>query len=225
MRFTDAPAVLTSALGPPVDVGPRNVLFRQGAPAAAVYYIVDGHLNETTSRLGGHGVLLRLLGPGCFVAVAPALLGTHYCSTARTVDACRIRVLRSRDFRYLYECHAAVSRWAASALARSIPQHAAAAGRFGHDSAARLETIFADLVRAGSTRMPDGSLRISLTVTQDVLVNAICTSREYLSRLIRTLESTGDLKRHKRWYLVPRNSRILSLLDSSEQTFHTPLHV
>jgi CRP-like cAMP-binding protein len=103
-------------------------------------------------------------------------------------------------------------------LARNILRQAAAVGRFGHDSAARLEIIFAELVRAGSIRMSDGSLRISLAITQDTLANAICTSREYVGRLIQILESVGDLRRHNGWYIIPRSSRIMLLVNSLDDT-------
>jgi CRP-like cAMP-binding protein len=70
----------------------KEVLFREGEPAAAMYLLESGRLKLTQLAADGQGVLVRFVAPGEICAGVAALEGSAYPVTAQAVEAVALRL-------------------------------------------------------------------------------------------------------------------------------------
>jgi CRP-like cAMP-binding protein len=64
---------------------PRQVLFREGESAAALYVMQRGRVKLTQSDVEGREVIVRIVGPGGLLAAVSAFADTNYPATAQAV--------------------------------------------------------------------------------------------------------------------------------------------
>jgi CRP-like cAMP-binding protein len=70
------------------EVGPGELVFREGTPADDVRFVVEGRLS-LSMRMSGREVIVLSLGPSDVVGWS-ALLGGSWTATARAVEACSL---------------------------------------------------------------------------------------------------------------------------------------
>lgn len=83
----DAQAALAAAARK-VVLRPGQELFRQDAPADAVYVVLSGRVRVLQTSASGQAVVLRVLGPGEMVGLVAALGSSRYPVTAIAVKTC-----------------------------------------------------------------------------------------------------------------------------------------
>ena len=75
-----------AAAGPPRRLDRKQVLFREGETAAAMYLVESGRLKLTQLAADGQEVLVRFVVPGEICAGVTALEGSAYPVTAQAVE-------------------------------------------------------------------------------------------------------------------------------------------
>ena len=83
---------------------PREVIFSQGSPADAVFYVLTGRVKRTVASYQGKEAVVALLGPGEFFGEGCLSGKTHRISSAIAVEECTIaRLEKSVLARVLHE--------------------------------------------------------------------------------------------------------------------------
>ena len=203
-------------LGDPAEYPPGTVLFRQGEPLRTLFYVMQGRVRLTVSQPGGREVVLGIRHTGWLIGASAAVLGCRHWATGSVMDTCVLRTLTTEQFLRLNASNLAVAHWVQRILATDSRAQGVALAAFGGDSTARLGWYFADMARTAAVRLPDGSLRLSDTPTQDALSQAIGISREHTGRLLQKFESEKLIRRDKGRYIIPGGSALFDLLDEDE---------
>jgi len=175
--------------------GAGYTLLRQGAPARHVFNLASGWVQ--TSHVSSRGkVAVDLAGPGALLGLAEALMGVPLTISAVTVQECELECVETAQFLALLESFPALS---AELLKRLSGQLLKSSRRF-YDLAGktpaeeRLLSILQEMAEACGS--PTGAgVRIELPLTQQVLGDQIGCSRQWVSKLLGSLEARGLIKR------------------------------
>jgi len=175
-----------------------NVIFSQGDPADAVFYIHKGKIKIVVTSKRGKQAVVSVLGAGEFfgdgcLAGQPLRLATAIavteCETTRIEKAEMVRVLHDEPaFSELFMAHL---------LTRNSRAEADLVDQLFNSSEKRLARTLLLLANYGKERDPEP---ISTKITQEILADMIGTTRSRVSvfmnkfRKLGLIEYNGDLK-------------------------------
>lgn len=86
-------------LGDLARVGPGEVLFKQGAPAAELTILLSGYVTMLRAQADGGEALIDVVEPVRPLAFATVLLGMAAETSAKTISSCRLIVLPAVELR------------------------------------------------------------------------------------------------------------------------------
>jgi CRP/FNR family cyclic AMP-dependent transcriptional regulator len=167
---------------------PRTAtLLRQGEPAGHVILLRSGWAKVTSVSRGGAEALLALRGPGDILGEVAAVDGGPRSATVTTLVAADALVVDGRQFLAEVERLPALALPLLRHLARGLRESDGKRLEYVSASAsARLATLLLGLSEQYGQRTDDG-WRIDLPLSQRDLAAAAATSREAVTRLLRTL--------------------------------------
>lgn len=168
---------------------PKQLIYSQGDPADAVFYIRDGRVKlSAVSRRGKQAVIAVLgkadfFGEGCLVgqdvrfATATALTG---CSILRIEKKLMIKALREeKPFAYML---------ASRLILRTLQLEDSLADRFFNSSERRLARTLLLLARAGKDRPPTAVIP---RISQETLAAMVGTTRSRIGMFLKKFETSG----------------------------------
>lgn len=179
---------------------PKQVIYRQGDDADAVYYIEAGKVQLTVvSEHGKEGVIAMLepgefFGEGC-LAGQPLRMATASATTKSTI----VRIEKATMIRVLHEQPAMSEMFMAFLLSRNIQIEADLVDQLFNSSERRLARLLLLLANFGK----EGKLEsIIPPINQDILAAKVGTTRSRINffmnkfRKLGFIEYNGDLKVH-----------------------------
>jgi CRP/FNR family transcriptional regulator, cyclic AMP receptor protein len=179
---------------------PEQVIFAQGDPADAVFYIVRGRVKMTVTSKRGKEAVIALLGEGDFFGEGcligqPARLATAASMTEATV----MRVEKAQMTRSLHAEPAFAEAFTAHLLARNSRIEADLVDHLFNPSEKRLARTLLLLANFGGE---GGPKPVSLKISQEMLAEMVGTTRSRVSFFMNRfrergfIEYKGELKVH-----------------------------
>ena len=194
--FLNSPEIATTV----VDHGPEALIFSQGEPTDAIFYIQRGRVKLSVVSETGKEAVLGVLGPGEFVGEG-ALTGQPVrLATATTMTASRILEVPKRQMiRLLHQQRTFSDRFIAHILARNTRLEADLVDQLFNASEKRLARTLLLLARYGKA---EGPRRVVPKISQEVLAEMVGTTRSRVNffmnkfRKLGLIEYNGGLKIH-----------------------------
>ena len=180
------------------EVNAKEIVFNQGDPADAVFYIETGGVQLTIVSDQGKEGVIALLGPGDFFGEG-CLSGQprRLASAVATAPSTLIRIEKAAMIRRLHEDKEFSEKFMAFLMTRNIQIEADLVDQLFNSSEKRLARILLLLANFGD----DGKLRpIVPKISQDVLAARVGTTRSRVNqfmnkfRKLGLIEYNGDIK-------------------------------
>ena len=163
-----------------LNVAKKEVLFTQGEPANAIFYIQKGRLRLSVVSKRGKEATIALLGAGEFVGEACiATAQPIRLATATAITECEVlKVARKDMVRVLHEEHAFSDVFVSFLLARNARIQADLVDHLFNSSEKRLARILLLLAQFGKDSKPE---TVIPKISQETLAAMIGTTRSRVS--------------------------------------------
>ena len=176
-----------------IDLKKNQVLFSQGDPADAVFYIKKGNIKLTVVSQRGKEAAVALLEAGNFVGescIAAAERVRMATATALTRSAL-MRIELKEMVRVLHEEHAFADVFVAFLLARNVRIQADLVDHLFNSSEKRLARILLLLSQLGKEGKPENVIP---KISQEVLAEMIGTTRSRVNFFMNRFRKLGFIK-------------------------------
>jgi CRP-like cAMP-binding protein len=179
---------------------PKELVYRQGDPADAVYYIESGKIQLTVVSEHGKEGVIAMLQPGEFFGEG-CIAGQPFrmASASATAKSTIVRIERAAMTRVLREQPAISEMFMAFLLSRNIQIEADLVDQLFNSSERRLARLLLLLANFGK----EGKMETVIpTINQDVLAAKVGTTRSRINffmnkfRKLGFIEYNGGLKIH-----------------------------
>ncbi len=177
-----------NGLGSGLELAPRSVVFSQGAPADAVFYVRDGRVQLTVVSDHGKEGVIALFGPGEFFGEG-CLAGqpVRLASAVTTVASNIVRIDRASMIRLLHDQPTFSEKFMAFLVARNIQVEADLVDQLFNSSEKRLARLLLLLANFNN----DGQLRIVPKISQELLASRIGTTRSRVNSFMNKFRKLG----------------------------------
>lgn len=177
-----------NGLGSGLRLSPGSVVFSQGAPADAVFYVRDGRVQLTVVSDHGKEGVIALFGPGEFFGEG-CLAGqpVRLASAVTTVASNIVRIDRASMIRLLHDQPTFSEKFMAFLVARNIQVEADLVDQLFNSSEKRLARLLLLLANFNN----DGQLRIVPKVSQELLASRIGTTRSRVNSFMNKFRKLG----------------------------------
>jgi CRP/FNR family cyclic AMP-dependent transcriptional regulator len=166
-----------------------QMVFSQGSPADAVFYIQKGRIKITVVSEQGKEAVVAILGPDEFCGEGCLTGQPRRLATARAMTECEImRLEKEAMIRVLHEEPAFSEMFVAHLLARTIRVEADLVDQLFNSSEKRLARALLLLANFGKDGRPE---RIIATVSQETLAEMIGTTRSRVSHFMNKFRKLG----------------------------------
>jgi CRP-like cAMP-binding protein len=194
--FLNSPGIATAV----VDHGADAVVFSQGEPTDAVFYIQRGRVKLSVVSATGKEAVLGILGPGEFFGEGCLAGQPVRLATATTMTASRILAVPKRQMiRMLHQQRTFSDGFIAHMLARNTRLEEDLVDHLFNASEKRLARTLLLLARYGKA---EGPRRALPKISQEVLAEMVGTTRSRVNffmnkfRKLGFIEYNGGLKIH-----------------------------
>ena len=187
----DAKTFLTKAgTGRSVSAYRKNqVIFAQGDPADAVFYLERGQVKLAVLSKAGKSAIVALLGPGDFFGEG-CLAGQplRMASASAMTDVSLVRIARQAMIRLLHERSAFSERFMAHLLARNVRFEEDLVDQLFNSSEKRLARVLLLLARFGKEGTTEPVIP---KISQEVLAEMVGTTRPRISGFMNKFRKLG----------------------------------
>lgn len=175
-----------------------SILFRGGEPPENVILVISGRVKISSLTREGREVVLAVSGPGDILGEVSALDGEARSATATALDQLEALVIDAEEFRKFLETNPRVALEITKRLAQRLRDADRDRIQFSaFDTVGRVAGRLIELAERFGESM-DGSLRISLPLSQLELAGWAGASREAVSKALQVLRSRGLIATHRR---------------------------
>jgi CRP/FNR family cyclic AMP-dependent transcriptional regulator len=169
----------------------KHVVFSQGDPAEAVFYIQKGRVKLTVVSKQGKEAVVALLGPGDFFGEGCLAGQSVRMSTATAIeDAEILHLTRKAMVRLLRTQPAFAERFTAHLLSRNIRFEADLVDQLFNSSEKRLARILLLLAQFGKDGKPQ---EVIPKISQETLAEMVGTTRSRVSHFMNKFRKLGFL--------------------------------
>lgn len=171
------------------NVYPRgSVLFIEGQPSSGVYILCQGRVKLSTCSREGKIIILQIAEPGEVLGLSAVVSDSVYEATAEVVEPCQVNFVRKADFlRFLQQntdaCLSAVRQLSHNYQTAHL--QICSLG-LSNSVADKLAKLFLGWCNANCNRHENGTVRLKISYTHEEIAEMIGTSRETVSRLLKT---------------------------------------
>lgn len=169
---------------------PRNTtLFMEGQPAEGVYVLCSGRVKLSTYSEDGRSIIVRIAEPGEVLGLSASVAGGNYEGSAQAVDDCQINFVRRNEFVRLLSDNSPAALNAIREL--SATYHKAHAKICSLGLSASVSDKLAKLLLDWYERNANGDAgaHISMEYTHEEIAEMIGTSRETVTRILKTFKT------------------------------------
>ena len=191
-EFEFDPKIFLSKIGTGGKTGvfARNhVVFSQGDPADAIFYIQKGKVKLTVSSAQGKVALIAVLGAGDFFGEGCLASQSLRMSTAATMGACSImRLEKSRMNRILHDEPAFSKMFVAHLLSRAMRVEKDLVDQLFSSTEKRLAQVLLLLANFGKDRPPETAIA---NVSREALADLVGVTRAKVSFFMNKFRKLG----------------------------------
>jgi len=171
------------------DYKKNRVIYAQGDPADAVFYIDTGEVKVTVLSEQGKEAVIALLGPGDFFGEGCLAGQVRRLATVRTMSECAIARMTKTDMnRMVHEKPAFAEQFISHLLARNIRVEADLVDQLFNSSEKRLARILLLLANFGKEGKPEPAIA---KISQETLAEMIGTTRSRVSFFMNKFRKLG----------------------------------
>jgi CRP/FNR family transcriptional regulator, cyclic AMP receptor protein len=167
----------------------NQVIFAQGDPAEAVFYIERGQVKLAVLSKAGKSAIVAMLGPGDFFGEG-CLAGQplRMASASAMTDVSLVRIARQAMIRLLHERSAFSERFMAHLLARNVRFEEDLVDQLFNSSEKRLARVLLLLARFGKEGTTEPVIP---KISQEVLAEMVGTTRPRISGFMNKFRKLG----------------------------------
>ncbi|HVE91868.1 MAG TPA: Crp/Fnr family transcriptional regulator [Actinomycetota bacterium] len=177
-------------------------LFNEGERSDRVVCVLQGRVKVASYSEDGREIVLAVRGPGDLLGELSALDGEPTSATVAALDPVEALVMSASQFRSFLEDQPRVSLLLLETLSRRLRDADRKRLEFGaYDTVGRVARRLIELAE----RFGDGStdhVRIDLPLSQEELAGWVGSSRESVSKALRTLRTRGWIETDRRQITV-----------------------
>jgi CRP/FNR family transcriptional regulator len=175
----------------------KSVVFREGDPKAAVFFIEEGIVKTSKTDEDGQERIVSLLQSGDMFPHTGFFNQTPYPATAVTLTDARLLAIPVRAFERLITAMPSIAAKVIDVMGAKIRElQQKLQDVTGHNVNGRIVSFLIGLAdRHGEVR--GSTVRIQLPITNQELASAIGTSRETVNRLLNTLKKQGIVEHNR----------------------------
>jgi CRP-like cAMP-binding protein len=167
----------------------KELIFTQGDPADAVFYLERGQVKLTVLSKAGKAAVVAILGPGDFfgegcLAGQPVRMG----SASAMTDVSLVRIARQAMIRLLHERSPFSERFMAHLLARNVRFEEDLVDQLFNSSEKRLARVLLLLARFGKEGQTEPVIP---KISQEVLAEMVGTTRPRISGFMNKFRKLG----------------------------------
>ncbi len=187
-----------------------STLFVEGQPAHGVYILCYGRVKLSTYSEEGRSLIVRIAEPGEVLGLSACIAGVSYEATSKVIADCQVNFVTRADFVDLLknDCNAALN--AIRELSRLYHKAHTLICSLGLSGSAseKLANLFLGWCESIDDRRSD--VRIPMNFTHEEIAEMIGTSRETVTRLLRTFKERDLVRLEGRHLIVPDPRRLKS---------------
>jgi CRP/FNR family transcriptional regulator, cyclic AMP receptor protein len=173
------------------EYGKGRVVFAQGEPADAVFYLQKGNITIKVSSRQGKEAVIGVLGTGSFFGEG-CLTSPVRMSTAVAMDRCRIlRVKKTRMVQVLQEEKSFTELFLAHLLSRNTRIEEDLVDQLFNSSEKRLARVLLLLANFGKDGQPD---HVIPRMSQETLASIVGTTRSRVSFFMNRFRQLGFIE-------------------------------
>jgi CRP/FNR family cyclic AMP-dependent transcriptional regulator len=191
-----------------------TVLYAENEQPRGLYIICAGSAKLSISSGSGKKLITRMVPAGESLGLSNVLSGKPYRTTAETVTPCQLKFVKREDFLRFSEEHRAVSFNVARQLIEECESDANQIRALGlaNSAAERLAQLL--LAWCDETGVPSASgMRFPVAMTHEDISQLIGTSRETVTRLLKSFREKKILTVRRSSMTVHKKSELEELLD------------
>ncbi len=177
----------------------------KGDPSGALYLIESGRVKVHQATAGGSEVILNILGPGDFFGEMSLLDGQPRSADISTLESSVLLLLEGGALRDLLTDQPAAAWTLLQILSRRVRDaNTQAEMMMTRDVPGRVAACLLRLAETQGTPLPNGSLRVDVSLTQSDLAALIGATRERVSRALSAFRESGAVRWDKdaaRWII------------------------
>jgi CRP-like cAMP-binding protein len=167
----------------------NQVVFAQGDPANAIFYIQKGRVKLTVVSSSGKEAVVAILGADDFFGEGCLTRQSQRVSTASAMDVCSImRIEKARIVRLLHEEPAFSEVFVAHLLSRSIRVEEDLVDQLFNSSEKRLARVLLLLANFGKEGQPE---TVIAKISQETLAEIVGTTRSRVSFFMNKFRRLG----------------------------------
>lgn len=177
------------------NVYPRgSVLFIEGQPSNGVYILCQGRVKLSTCSREGKVIILQIAEPGEVLGLSAVVSDSVYEATAEVVEPCQVNFVRKADFLRFLQQNADACLSAVRQLSHNYQTAHLQICSLGLSSsvADKLAKLFLGWCNGNGNgngnhhENGNGTVRLKISYTHEEIAEMIGTSRETVSRLLKT---------------------------------------
>ena len=170
----------------------KAVIFRQGDPADALFYVEDGRIQITIVSDHGKEGVVAILGPEDFFGEGCLAGQAHHISTARTLEPSTVvRIEKATMVRMLRDQPDIAKMFMAFVLSRNIQIEADLVDQLFNSSERRLARMLLHLSNIGKEPTTD---TVMPKISQDTLAARIGTTRSRINHFMNKFRKLGFIE-------------------------------
>jgi CRP-like cAMP-binding protein len=167
------------------------VIYREASPSESVIVLRSGRVKVSSDTASGTEVVLAVRGPGALLGELSAIDGGLMSATVTALEPVTALSVPSPDFERYLLGHARVSMLLMRELTRRLRDADRKRIEFGaYDTTGRVAARLVELAERFGEPVDDG-LKIGLPLSQDELAGWTGSSREAVTKALRTLREEG----------------------------------
>jgi len=177
------------------NVYPRgSVLFIEGQPSSGVYILCQGRVKLSTCSREGKVIILQIAEPGEVLGLSAAVSDSVYEATAEVVEPCQVNFVRKADFLRFLQQNTDACLSAVRQLSRNYQTAHLQICSLGlsNSVADKLAKLFLGWCNGNGNHHENGNgtVRLKISYTHEEIAEMIGTSRETVSRLLKTFRES-----------------------------------
>ena len=174
------------------------VLFKQGAPSQHVFFLERGLVKISHMDASGQEMIISLMSAsGSIMGASCAVLDKHFV-TATVLAGSQLRQMPSVEFRNLLNRNPDMSWYIHQMHCRILSRLITQRSQMGVLSVRRrLEQLFWKLIDTMDLEKTGGTVRLELPLKYWEIAQLIVVTPEHLSRVVKSMEKEGLLRREK----------------------------
>ncbi len=171
-----------------------SVLFIEGQPSSGVYILCRGRVKLSTCSREGKIIILQISEPGEVLGLSAVVSELPYEATAEVLEPCQVNYVRKGDFLRFLQQNADACLSAVRQMSRNYQTAHLQICSLGLSSsvADKLAKLFLGWCNSNGNGNGNGndnensSIRLKISYTHEEIAEMIGTSRETVSRLLKT---------------------------------------